>query len=350
MGVRIESAEKLDLFLQEKRDKSEDFKALVLKLSDRLGVEEASKLSGVPKPTIYKWIREWNQKGEESLQNRRGKGGGRKSKLSDAQKEELLKLLKEEEFWTTQQVKRLIFERFGIEYSDVQISRILRGFGMRMQKPYVLDHRKPKKAEEILRRELENCFAKLKEEGIKPEDLVIGFLDESSPQTVANTVRIWIWGEGRFKKNTQKIKSNTIAFYALKGEDVIGFLEDSSADSIIEFLSQIKDMNREAKRIVIILDNFPSHRSRALRQKAKELGIELLYLPPYSPDLNPIEFIWKSIKRVISITFIRSAEHMRELIERCYKRLCKKLSFARWWISKFFNPVWNAFSQNYTRL
>jgi len=60
MGVRIESAEKLDLFLQEKRDKSEDFKALVLKLSDRLGVEEASKLSGVPKPTIYKWIREWN--------------------------------------------------------------------------------------------------------------------------------------------------------------------------------------------------------------------------------------------------------------------------------------------------
>jgi transposase len=38
--------------------------------------------------------------------------------------------------------------------------------------------------------------------------------------------------------------------------------------------------------------------------KAKELGLYLVYLPPYSPDLNPIEFIWKSIKRVLSISAV----------------------------------------------
>jgi transposase len=34
--------------------------------------------------------------------------------------------------------------------------------------------------------------------------------------------------------------------------------------------------------------------------KAKELNMNLVYLPPYSPDLNPIEYIWKSVKRVLS--------------------------------------------------
>ena len=47
---------------------------------------------------------------------------------------------------------------------------------------------------------------------------------------------------------------------------------------------------------MIIIDNFSSHKSGLVRQTAKELGIYLVYLPPYSPNLNPIEFIWKSIK------------------------------------------------------
>ncbi len=47
---------------------------------------------------------------------------------------------------------------------------------------------------------------------------------------------------------------------------------------------------------------------------AEEIGIKLIYLPPYSPDLNPIEFIWKSIKKVISKTFIVDVDHMKDII------------------------------------
>ena len=65
----------------------------------------------------------------------------------------------------------------------------------------------------------------------------------------------------------------------------------------------------------------------------------LAYLPPYSPDLNPIEFIWKSIKRVISIVFVENVEALRKIIERAFYKLAESLSFAKSWIEKFI-PSW----------
>ncbi|TGC09544.1 transposase [Methanolobus halotolerans] len=51
--------------------------------------------------------------------------------------------------------------------------------------------------------------------------------------------------------------------------------------------------------IVIIIDNFRAHHAKKTVAKAQEPGIELSFLPPYSSNLNPIESIWKSVKRVI---------------------------------------------------
>ncbi|MCX8164759.1 MAG: helix-turn-helix domain-containing protein, partial [Aquificaceae bacterium] len=73
------------------------------------------------------WLEDWNKK---ELANLKGQGGGPKPKLSQRQKEQLLKLLKERDYWTTTQVKQLIKERFNIEYSDVHIRRTLRAFGL----------------------------------------------------------------------------------------------------------------------------------------------------------------------------------------------------------------------------
>ncbi|MDR1819902.1 MAG: transposase [Methanobrevibacter sp.] len=55
-------------------------------------------------------------------------------------------------------------------------------------------------------------------------------------------------------------------------------------------------------------------------------------LPPYSPDLNPIEFIWKSIKKTISPLFIENIEKLRELIKNEFNKLSKSNSFAKKWI------------------
>lgn len=57
------------------------------------------------------------------------------------------------------------------------------------------------------------------------------------------------------------------------------------------FLKDIKISNTEYKAIVAIIDNFSSHKSKLVKQTAEDLDIYFVFLPPYSPDLNPIEFI-----------------------------------------------------------
>ena len=54
---------------------------------------------------------------------------------------------------------------------------------------------------------------------------------------------------------------------------------------------------KEAKRgSVIVLDNAAFHRKKALRTLAEQAGCSVLFLPPYSPDLNPIEKLWANLK------------------------------------------------------
>jgi len=92
---------------------------------------------------------------------------------------------------------------------------------------------------------------------------------------------------------------------------------------------QPREANSKYKAIVGILDNFPSHKSEIVKKKAKELGIYLVYLPPYSPDLNPIEFIWKSIKRVISLRLIKQIDELKVVVKRSFEEFASTISYAK---------------------
>ena len=93
-------------------------------------------------------------------------------------------------------------------------------------------------------------------------------------------------------------------------------------------------MNPEGD-LVIIFDNFRSHHADITREYAEQNRIKLVFLPPYSPDLNPFEFIWKSIKRIISRTFIPNLEHLKQIIPDTFQKYGCSLSFAKAWIIKF---------------
>ncbi len=47
---------------------------------------------------------------------------------------------------------------------------------------------------------------------------------------------------------------------------------------------------------VVVMDNLPAHKVEGVRSLLQTVGAELLYLPPYSPDFNPIEQAWSKIK------------------------------------------------------
>jgi len=145
---------------------------------------------------------------------------------------------------------------------------------------------------------------------------------------------MWSFTKPTIYKNTTNLRANSFGFYALNGCSVINFKEHSKKENVCEFLGEIKSKN-QGKNLVVVLDNFRSHRAGATVNFAKENRIKLVYLPPYSPDLNPIEFIWKSIKRVISGKFIIDSDHLKEIIRSCFQDFSSKISYAKRWIEKF---------------
>lgn len=109
-------------------------------------VEVAASKSGVTKRVGYIWQERWNEEGYEGLIPKYG--GGRPSKLTDQDKNELKELLKERDDWTTKEVRNLIQDKFGVEYSLKQVGIILRSLGLKLGKPYPQDYRRPADAEE----------------------------------------------------------------------------------------------------------------------------------------------------------------------------------------------------------
>ena len=122
---------------------------ILLKKGHRL--QEIANIMGVNRRTVYNWRRRYEEEGIEGLKTR--EKPGRKRKLSDEDMERLKDLLKQKDYWTTRGVRNLIKIEFGIEYTLRHVARILRKLGMKYQKPYVNDYRRPENAEEILKKD-----------------------------------------------------------------------------------------------------------------------------------------------------------------------------------------------------
>jgi transposase len=297
--------------------------------------EAACQLCGIHTSTGYVWVRRWNKDGYEGLKESPNQGG-RPAILSETDLKRLEEILREKDYWTTKEVRKAIGEKFSADLSDDTIVRLLRyEFGMRFSKPYSIDYRRPVDAEAVLENQLHLVFMLLKERGIREDETSIGFVDETRPQNTPNTVRVWSFNKLRIKKNTSRFKTNTIGFYAIKGTSVQEFLDDSKGKSIAKFFEHVKEANKDSKAIVAVIDNFASHKSSIVRETIEKLDIYLVFLPPYSPDLNPIEFIWKSIKRVLSLQFVADLESMKRLISDQWNTLSCSISYAKGWIRKF---------------
>jgi len=65
---------------------------------------------------------------------------------------------------------------------------------------------------------------------------------------------------------------------------------------------------------VVVMDNLSAHKAPAVQQWIEKAGAELLYLPPYSPDLNPIEKAWAKLKQMLREAKARTKETLDQAI------------------------------------
>ena len=65
---------------------------------------------------------------------------------------------------------------------------------------------------------------------------------------------------------------------------------------------------------VVVMDNLSSHKIAGVEQRIKKCGAEVLYLPPYSPDLNPIEKAWSKLKGLLRAAKARTKEALEKAI------------------------------------
>ena len=89
-------------------------------------------------------------------------------------------------------------------------------------------------------------------------------MDESSPQTTANTQRLWSFGKPIFHKNTNRMKANAFGCYMLNGTSVIDFKEHSKKEDVGEFLKTITVLSKFFVWIVTFIDQISFQHTQSM--------------------------------------------------------------------------------------
>ena len=69
---------------------------------------------------------------------------------------------------------------------------------------------------------------------------------------------------------------------------------------------------------IVVMDNMRTHHSKAVKKVIDKLKINVIYLPPYSPDFNPIENMWSKIKAILRKLKVRVLSELSSVIELAF--------------------------------
>ena len=88
---------------------------------------------------------------------------------------------------------------------------------------------------------------------------------------------------------------------------------------------------------VVVMDNLSTHHVEEVRQRIEAAQAELIYLPPYSPDLNPIEKAWSKLKQLMGASKARSVQALDDAIEALLPQITAENAQA-WFRLRFGKP------------
>ena len=141
------------------------------------------------------------------------------------------------------------------------------------------------------------------------------FLDESSART--NLTRLYGWsgrGERCVDRTPQSHWKTLTLLSAMRLEGVIApasVVLDGTLNAPT-FLGYVQQCLAPALRQgdVVVMDNLAAHKVRGVQEAIEQVGASVWYLPPYSPDLNPIEKLWSKVKAWLRRAVARDFESL----------------------------------------
>lgn len=260
------------------------------------------KALGFSRACIYNWLAAYRAGGWHALRAKPLKG--RPRKISGRQMKWIydavtlknpLQYKFEFALWTRPMIRALIRDKFGIRLSVASVGRLLAQLGLTCQKPLMRAFQQnPTLVEEWLRDEYPRIRARARKTGAE-----IFFADEAGVRSDFHSGRTWA-PRGKtpvIAATGARFGFNMISAVSPRGQ--LRFMVVAGKVAAGQFCEFLRRLIHGAQRpIFLIVDGHPVHRSAKVKQLAQSLRgrLELFYLPPYSPELNPDEWVWNDLK------------------------------------------------------
>jgi transposase len=241
---------------------------------------------------------------KEILLGKRGRRHGQKRTLTDEQEREAQKLIVDKTpdqlkfsfaLWTREAVRRLMRRRYGVDMPVRTVGLYLERWGFTPQKPVKLAREQnPEAVERWLKTEYPKVATMAKKE--KAE---IYWGDETGVQNEANRIR----GYGlRGKTPVLRVrakKAHISMISAITNEGKVRFMVYQEAMTQAKLITFMGRLVRDAgRKVYLILDNLKAHHGKKVAEwlEARKDEIAVFYLPSYSPEMNPDEYLNNDLK------------------------------------------------------
>ena len=265
--------------------------------------EVVAKIFGIGRTAMYRWLSQYRQGGWSALKAK--PLFGRPPKLDDKKLKWIYDTVTQKNplqmkftfaLWTREMVVTIIKDKFKIKLSAASVGRLLAQLGITCQKPL---HRAIERNEALVQKWLKTEYPKIKR-AAKVHGADIYFGDAAHMRSDHHAGRTW------GKKGETPIVEATGARHGIslisaitsKGKMRFMIKEKGGVGASV-FIEFLKRLLVGAKRpIFLIVDNGSAHRAKKTKAFVETLGgkLRLFFLPPYSPDRNPDELVWKHLK------------------------------------------------------